>query len=110
MVLGCWEAVRLDSLAMERIGQHGFPCSLWHPPPGRLEVAVVRRPPAGPADPALEGGLRPGPLSQLPELCVGPALPPLSMGRAVVLGGGVGVGVGGGSWGLVAEVGPGESS
>ena len=41
---------------------------------------------------ALEGGLCPGPLSQLPELCVGPALPPLSLNGAVALGGGVGVG------------------
>ena len=33
-----------------------------------------------------------GPLSQLPELRVGPALPPLSLGGPAVLGGGVGVG------------------
>ena len=43
-------------------------------------------------DQALEGGLCPDPLSQLPELRVGPALPPLSLGGAAVLGGGVGVG------------------
>ena len=48
--------------------------------------------PARPVDQALEGGLSPGPLSQLPELRVGPALPPLSLGGAAVLGGGVGVG------------------
>ena len=41
---------------------------------------------------ALEGGLCPGQLSQLPELRVGPALPPLSLGGAAVLGGGAGVG------------------
>ena len=52
----------------------GFPCGLWHPPPRRLEAAVLRRP-----------------LSQPPELRVGPALPPLSLGGAVALGGGVGV-------------------
>ena len=43
-------------------------------------------------DQALEGGLSLGPLSQLPELRVGPALPPLFLGGPAVLGGGVGVG------------------
>ena len=65
---------------------------------------------AGPMDQALEEGLSPGPLSQLPELRVGPALPPLSLGGAAVLGGGVGVGGcdgvvgtggGGGPWGFL---------
>ena len=77
---------------MERIGQHGFPCGLRHPAPRRLEAAVLRRPPAGTVDQALKGGLCPGPLSQLPELRVGPAPPPLFLGGAVTLGGGVGVG------------------
>ena len=31
-------------------------------PPRRLEAAVLRRPPAGPADQALEEGLSPSPL------------------------------------------------
>ena len=92
VVLGRGEVAGLDSQGVERIGQHGFPCGLRHPPPRRLEGAVLRRPLAGPVDQALEGGLCPGPLSQLPELCVGPALPPLSLGGAAVLGGGVGVG------------------
>ena len=105
VVLGCKEVVGLDSLGIERIGQHGFPCGHWHPSPRRLEAAVLHRPLAGPVDQALEGGLCPGPLSQLPELRVGPALPPLSMGGDVGLGGGVGVGVHsgvmgtGGAWG-----------
>ena len=60
--------------------------------PRRLEAAVFHQPLAGPVDQALEGGLCPGPLSQLRELRVGPALPPLSLGGAVALGGGVGVG------------------
>ena len=47
---------------------------------------------AGPVDQALEGGLCQGPLSQLRELRVGPALPPLSLGGAAVVGGGVGMG------------------
>ena len=63
-----------------------------HPPPRRLEAAVLHRPLAGPLDQALEGGLCPGPLSQLPELRVGPVPPPLSLGGAAVLGGGVGAG------------------
>ena len=99
MVLGCGEVVGVDSLGMDLISQHGFPCGLWHRPPHRPEAAVLRRPPAGPADQALEGGLSPGPLSQLAELRVGPALPPLSMGGAVALGGCVGVGVCGGVMG-----------
>ena len=92
VVLGREEVAGVDSQGVEHIGQHGFPCSLRHPPPRRPEAAVLHRPPAGPVHQALEGGLSPGPLSQLPELRVGPALPPLSLGRAAVLGGGVGVG------------------
>ena len=110
VVLGRGEAAGLDSQGMERIGQHGFPCGLRHPPPHRLEAAVLHRPLAGPVDQALEGGLSPGPLLQLPELLVGPALPLLSLGGAAVLGGGVGVGGRDGSWGRVAVAGLGDSS
>ena len=56
-----------------------------------LEAAGLCRPLAGLVDQALEEGLCPGPLSQLPELPVGPAPPPLSLGEAVALRGGVGV-------------------
>ena len=96
MVLGCGKGAGVESLGIERIGQHGFPCSLWHPSPRRLEAAVLRRPLAGLVDQALEGGLCAGLRSQLQELRVAPALPPLSMGGAVALGAGVGVGVCGG--------------
>ena len=82
----------MDSQGVERIGPHGFPCGLRHPSPRRLEAAVLHRPLAGPVDQALEGGLCPGPLSQLRELRVGPAPPLLSLGGAAFLGGGVGVG------------------
>ena len=33
VVLGRGEVAGVDSLGVERIGQPGFPCSLWHPPP-----------------------------------------------------------------------------
>ena len=92
VVLGRGEVAGMDSQGVERIGQNGFPCGLRHPPPHWPEAAVLHRPLAGPVDQALEGGLSPGPLSQLPELRVGPALPPLSLGGVAVLGGGVGVG------------------
>ena len=104
VVLGREEVAGVDSLGVERIGQHGFPCGLWHPPPRRLEAAVLHRPLAGPVDQALEGGLCPGPLSQHPELRVGPALPPLSLGGAVGVGGSggvVGTGGGGGPGGVL---------
>ena len=63
VVLGRAEVAGVDSQGVERIGQHGFPCGLRHPPPRRLEAAVLPRPLAGLADQALEGGLCPGPLS-----------------------------------------------
>ena len=91
VVLGPEEGADVDSQGLERIGQHGIPCGLRHPPPCRLEAAVLHRPLAGPVDQGLEGGLCPDPLSQLPELRVGPVPPPLSLSGAAVLGGGVGV-------------------
>ena len=110
VILGRGEVAGVDSQGVERIGQHGFPYCLRHPPPRRPEAAVLHRPLAGPMDQALEGGLSPGPLSQLRELRVGPALPPLFLGGLAVLGGGVGVGGCDGSWGLVAVAGLGDSS
>ena len=67
VVLGRGEFAGVDSQAAERIGQHGFRCGLRHPTPHWLEAAVLHRPLAGPVDQALEGGLRPDPLSQLPD-------------------------------------------
>ena len=104
VVLGRGEVAGVDSQGVERIGQHGFPCGLRHPPPRRPKAAVLQRLLAGPMDQALEGGLSPGPPSQLPELRVGPALPPLSLGGPAVSGGGVGVG---GSAGVVGTGGGG---
>ena len=91
VVLGRGEVAGVDSQGVECIGPHGFPYGLRLPPPRRLEAAVLRRPLAGLVDQVLEGGLCPGQLLQLPELGVGPAPPPLSLGGAVALGGGVGV-------------------
>ena len=99
VVVGCGEVAQVNSLGMERIGQHGFPCGLWHPPPRKLQAGVLRRPLAGPVDQAIQGGVCPGQVSQLPELRVGPALPPMALGGAVALGGGVGAGISGGVMG-----------
>ena len=107
VVLGRGEVAGVDSQGVEHIGQHGFPCGLRDPSPRRLEAAVLHRPLAGPADQALEGGLCPDPLLQLPELRVGPAPPPLSLGRAAVLGGGVNVDGCGGVVGTGGGGGPG---
>ena len=110
VVLGRGEVAGVDSKGVERIGQHGFPCGLRHSPSRRLEAAVLQRPLAGPVDQALEGGLCPDPLSHLLELRVGPAPPPLSLGGAAVLGGGVGVGGCDGVVGTGGGGGPGDSS
>ena len=77
VVLGRGEVAGVDSQGMERIGQHGLQCGLRHPATRRPEAEVLHRRLAGPMDQALEGGFSPGPLLQLPELRVGPALPPL---------------------------------
>ena len=63
VVLGREKVARVDSQWVERIGQHGYPCGLWSPPPRWLEAAVLRRPLAGQVDQALGGGLCPDPLS-----------------------------------------------
>ena len=116
VVLGRGEVAGVDSQGVEPISQHGFPCGLRHQPPRRLEAEVLHRPLAGPMDQALEGGLCPSPLLQLPELRVGPLPPPLSLGGAAVLGGRVGMGGcdgvvgtggGGGSGGFLVVLCPG---
>ena len=110
VVLGRGEVAGVDYQGVERISRHGFPCGLRHPSPRRLEAAVLHQPLAGPVDQALEGGLCPGPLSQLPELRVGPRrhhcpwAGPRSWAEEWAW-----VGVMG-SWGLVAVAGLGDSS
>ena len=97
----------VDSLGMERIGQHGFPCVLRHPSPRRLESTALAN-----SLQALKGGLSLGPLAQLRQLHLGPALqsrstggfPDLAWARARVW---VRVGE---SWGLAAVVGRWEES
>ena len=42
VVLGCGEPARVDSLEMERIGEHGVRCVLQHPSPGRLQSTALR--------------------------------------------------------------------
>ena len=66
VVQGCGELSGVDSLGMEHIGHHGFPCVLRHPSPRWPEPTILRRLPAGPADQAPEGGLRAGPRPQFP--------------------------------------------
>ena len=80
---------------MERVGQHEFPCGLRHPSPRGPESKVLCRLPAGP-------------LPQLPQLGVGPALRPRSMGGSVALNQGLGTGVGacGGVMGTGGSGGP----
>ena len=106
-VLGCGGRAEVNSLGMERIGQHSFPCVLRPPSPSWPELTVLHGVLAGPADQVLEGGPRAGPVPQLSQLCMGPALQPQSSGGPVGLGVGVGVGMGfcGGFGNLAAAVG-----
>ena len=102
---GSWQG--LDCMGMERTGRPGFPCVLQHPSARWPEPTVHHRLPAGRLDQALEGGLCPGPLLQLPQLRVGPALPAQFVGGSLALGVGVGVGVCGGVVGTGGRGGPG---
>ena len=43
VVLGRGELAEVDSLRMQRISQHGFPCGLRHPSPRQPESRVLRR-------------------------------------------------------------------
>ena len=86
VVLGRGEVVGVDSEGVERIGQHGFPCGLRHPPPRGPEAAVLHRPLAGPMDQALEGGLSPGPTSAAPRAACGSSAATTVPGRACGLG------------------------
>ena len=52
VVLGRGEVAGVDSQGVERIGQHGFPCGMRHPPPRRPEAAVLHHPFVGPVDQA----------------------------------------------------------
>ena len=106
-VLGCGELAGMDSLGMERIGQHGFLCVLRHPSPRWPDPTVFRQLPAGPVEQARQGRLRPGLLLQLPQLPVGPALTPQSVGGSVALGVGVGMDARGGLVRTGGDSGPG---
>ena len=47
VVLGRREVAGVDFLVVERIGQHGFPCGLWHPPPSPAGGGVSPSTPCG---------------------------------------------------------------
>ena len=87
MVLRCGELVGVDSLGMERIGQHGFPCSLRHPSPPLSGVGSYAPAPCGDGGPGPGTRALPGPTFAAPRAAC-------EMGGAVALGGGVSVGVG----------------
>ena len=106
MVLGRAELAEVDSLGMEHIGQHGFPCVLQHRSSRWPERPVLSGLPAGLADQALEGGLRPSLFPQLPQRHVGLPLPPRSMGGSVAGGLRTGSDARGGVEGIGSGVGP----
>ena len=86
VVLGRGKAAGMDSQGVERIGQHGFPCGLRHPPPRQPEAAVLHRPPCGADGPGPRGRALPRPTSAAPRAACGSSAATTVPGRACGLG------------------------
>ena len=71
VVLGCEELAGVDSLRVERMGQHGFPCGLQHPSPRPAGVDGSPRTPCGAGEPGPRRRGPPGPTSAAPTAACG---------------------------------------
>ena len=71
VVLGRGEGAGVDSQGVERIGQHGFPCGLRHPPPSLAGGGSSPPTPCGADGPGPRGRALPGPTFAAPRAACG---------------------------------------
>ena len=87
VVLRHGEVAGVDSQGVERNGQHGFPCGLWHPAPPPAGGGSSPPTPRGAGGPGPRGWALPGPTFAAPRAACGSSAATTVPGRGRGLGG-----------------------